>query len=335
MYIRIICFNTPTAVFVLTKLSFPVFEKFFTAQGNEWKIHLRAATNMQQRYFRDNLIEYGLSKGAGAILRGERNFSMDDGLPVLQEIMIYKFFTGVIIWLDIISSITAGSAPHLLSHHFRDIPASSPWIKLEEIMGCQNQVMLQIGRIAALYEHKTQILRKGHLVNTRIEETARDISREIESCLAQTALEGLSFSDGRNTPPVLNPMVSMNSPTLVTHMFALMAAIYLHLVIYGFQELELLESASHRAMKTLNTQVPAHLLPAMVCPLYVIGSVARQEEERVFFRKLFSSPPLLDPLFENRTKVLPALEEIWRQREIRNDLTWEDSLELVPDLLLL
>ncbi|OKL59609.1 hypothetical protein UA08_05212 [Talaromyces atroroseus] len=308
---------------------------FFTGQGSEWKIHLRAATNMQERYFRDNLVDYGLSKGAGAILRGNRNFSVDDGPTVMEEIVIYKFFTGVIIWLDIVSSITAGEAPHLLPYHFRDISSTSPWVRLEEIMGCQNQVMLQIGRIAALYEHKTQSLQKGYLVNTSIEETVRDISREIESCLTQTALRGLGFSIGTNTSPVPKSLITSNSTTLVTHMFALMACIYLHLVIYGFQNLELLEPTTYKAMETLRTRFPAHLLPAIVCPLYVIGSVATQEEDRLFFRQVFASPPLLDPLFEHRTKVLTALEEAWRKREARNDFTWGDSLEMVDDLLLL
>ncbi|THC89344.1 hypothetical protein EYZ11_011211 [Aspergillus tanneri] len=195
--------------------------------------------------------------------------------------------------------------------------------------------MLQIAHIAALHEHKTKVQQEGHLVNTGLEEAVSDIRREIQSAFTQAASEGFSFPDSSNTGMTSNSTLALDSCTLVTHMFSRMASIYLHLVAYGFQKLELLDTDICTAMGMLYTQVPSHLLRSMVCPLYVIGSVARQEEERVFFRNVFSSPPLQDPLFEHRAKILPALEEIWRRRQYTNGLTWGDSLELVPNLLLL
>jgi hypothetical protein len=43
---------------------------------------------------------------------------------------------GTIIWLDIVASITAGTAPVLLSYH-SGVIASSSQTKLEDIMGCR------------------------------------------------------------------------------------------------------------------------------------------------------------------------------------------------------
>lgn len=71
-----------------------------------------------------------------------------------------KLFAGVVIWLDIIASVTTGTAPRLLSlHPFALSPGSQ--IQLENIMGCQDWPMIQIARIAALHEYKYQALQDG------------------------------------------------------------------------------------------------------------------------------------------------------------------------------
>lgn len=123
-------------------------------------------------------------------------------------------------------------------------------------------------------------------------------------------------------------------PTLVIHIFAYMASLYLHLVTHGFQKLEALDATISGAKRMLQTQISIHLLPALVSPLYIIGSVARQGDEQ-FFRNIFSSPPLLDPLLKHRGRILPILEEIWSRRQTTPGFAWKDSLELTYDILLL
>lgn len=131
-----------------------------------------------------------------------------------------------------------------------------------------------------------------------------------------------------------NTISDSDPSTLVTQIFAYMASVYLHLVTYGFQKLELLDAAVSGARKILETQIPPHLLRAIVSPLYIIGSVAKKEDEE-FFRTLFSSPPLLDPLLEHRGRILPVLEEIWKRRQSTPSMAWKDALNLTQDLLLL
>jgi len=113
-----------------------------------------------------------------------------------------------------------------------------------------------------------------------------------------------------------------------------MASIYLHLVVYGFQDLGLLDTTVSAAMTILSTKTPVHLLSTLVSPLFVIGSVVGMEDEH-FFRTIFSSPPLWNPLLKYRQKILPALEEIWSRRRTSPSFTWENSLELTHDMLLL
>ena len=273
--------------------------------------------NMYKRSIEYDLAPVDLTSKSKAVL--------NDDLPLLEcealvsnETAQFRFISGTLIWLDIISCIIAATTPHLLVCH-STVMARDSQTRLEDVMGCKNWVMLQIGRIAALHANKLQALRQGHFNCEEFKRTIIDINIEIQN--------GLDAS-GSDSFALCNP------PTLITPVFASMASVYLHLITHGFQQLEMLDAVISRVMIMLQTEVPAHLLPALVAPLYVIGSVAREGDEQ-FFRDVFSSPPLLDTSLKQRTRVLPVLQEIWNKRRAEYGFLWEDSLELVHDILLI
>lgn len=273
--------------------------------------------NMYKRSIEYDLAPVDLTSKSRAVL--------NDNLPLLEcealvsnETAQFRFISGTLIWLDIISCITAATTPHLLVCH-STVMARDSQTRLEDVMGCKNWVMLQIGRIAALHANKLQALRQGHFNCEEFKRTIIDINIEIQN--------GLDAS-GSDSFALCNP------PTLITPVFASMASVYLHLITHGFQQLGMLDVVISRVMIMLQTEIPAHLLPALVAPLYVIGSVAREEDEQ-FFRDVFSSPPLLDTSLKQRTRVLPVLEEIWNKRRAEYGFLWEDSLELIHDILLI
>jgi C6 transcription factor Pro1 len=284
--------------------------------------------NMYQLGYKQNLVYFNLAEKSRTILCEDLPLSEDEP-TVTREVMSFRFLGSTMIWLDITSSITTGMTPYLLSRHSSALAPSSQ-IKLENIMGCKNWVMLQIGRISALHERKTQALRQGNLNCAELEPIVVDISKEIQYGLCQEAWEKFNISE-------LNPAKDFNTisdPTeLVTNVFTSMAFIYLQLVIQGFQNLEILDVTISAAIGILQTQIPTHLLPALVAPLYVIGCVAKQEDEQ-FFQKIFSSLPLLDPLLKHRGRILPILQEIWEKRRTTPGYSWEDSLELAHNILL-
>ena len=284
---------------------------------------------MYQNGHEKNLASFGLAENPRTILCEDRPLLEHEPMAV-EDVVSFRFLSGTIIWLDITSSITAGRAPHLLPYH-TSVIASYSQTKLEGIMGCRNWVMLQIGRIAALHEHKIQAMRQQHFDCTELKQTVADIGRQIQCGLAQLALEAFDISE-RESAAIFEPI--LDPPPLVTYIFAYMASLYLHLVIEGFQKLEILDATISEAMRMLRTQIPTQILPALVSPLYVIGSVARQEDEQ-FFRDIFSSPPLLDPSLKHRGRILPMLEKIWSKRQTAPLFAWEDSLELTHDILLL
>lgn len=286
---------------------------------------------MYHRGYEDKLVPFHLAEESTRILFQDLPL-LEYGATVTEEVTAFRFLSGTMIWLDIMSSITAGTAPQLLPYHNTIIPPSSQ-TKLEDIMGCRNWVMLQIGRISSLHEHKTQSLQQGDSALIPFEQTVGDISREIQSGLAAEPSEGFSFPSC-NSATITNAKSDSDPPTLVTRIFAYTASIYLHVVTHGFQKLEVLDAIISKARRILQTQDSTHLLPALVAPLYIIGSVARQGDEE-FFRHLFSSPPLLDPLLDHRGRILPILEEIWKRRQTTTSIGWGDTLDLTHDLLLL
>ena len=284
---------------------------------------------MYQKGREKKLFPFGLTDISRTISYEDRPL-LENENEVVEEVVSFRFLSGTIMWLDITSSITAGRAPHLLPF-CTPVIASDSQTKLEGIMGCENWVMLQIGRIATLHDSKIQAMRQQHFDCTEIKQNVADIRKQIHRGLAQQALEAFDFSE-RESAAVSEQI--LDPSTLITHIFTYMASIYLHLVTEGFQKLEVLDTTLSGAMRMLRARIPKHFLPALVSPLYIIGSVARQGDEQ-FFRDIFSSPPLLDVSFKHRKRILPVLEKIWSKRQTAPLFAWEDSLELIQDILLL
>ena len=283
-----VLFNLDNPMFYFTD----ILAKLFTGFDGTWQIHLRAAVDMYRNGHEKNLAPLGLAEKSRAILCEDLPLLESEQVAV-EEVVSFRFLSGTLIWLDIISSITAGRTPRLLPHH-ACVLASKSQTKLEGIMGCRNWVMLQVARIAALHEQKIQAMRQPHFDCTELKQSVVDIGRQIQCGLAQLALEAFNISD-RDSTVVFEPRI--DPPTLVTQIYAYMASLYLHLVIEGFENLEVVSTTIAEAMRMLRTQIPTKILPALVCPLYVIGCAAGQEDKQ-FFRDIFSSPPLLDPSLE-------------------------------------
>ena len=250
--------------------------------------------------------------------------------PKSEAVVIFRFLSAVLAWLDIISTITTGKLPRVIQNLPEEI-SSDFGIRLENVMGCKNWVMLQIGRISGLHEYKMDSLRQGHVCCDEFEHRADNIKRELQIGLASSSLSFLSVSD----PELASACNAFITPQMfTTQLFALSATIYLHLVVFGYQSESKapLNSMVCEAITLIRRHIPAGLTHALVCPLYIIGSAARGEDEALF-RHIFSSPPLLDPSLEHRAKFLPLMEEIWRMRE--TGWEWETMIQLSGSNLLL
>jgi hypothetical protein len=146
---------------------------------------------MYLRGYGEKLTPFNLSGESTRILRDDLPLP-ESRAKVTEEVTAFRFLSGTMVWLDIISSITAGKSPGLLSY-YPSIITSNSQTKLEEIMGCKNWVMLQIGHISALYEQQTQTGLSGDVTNMESEQAMDDIMRQIWYGLTIRVSEGLKL----------------------------------------------------------------------------------------------------------------------------------------------
>lgn len=260
------------------------------------------------------------------ILREDLHLS-ELGTPSAEEVLHFRFLRSSMFWVDIISSVTSGTAPRLLPQQFCAITPDGQ-TRLEYVMGCKNSIMLQIWRISALNARKIEAMQQRRFDCTDFVQDFHDITLEVQSWLATEGQEALAMGED---PPTI--IFDRNSSTLITYLFAQMALVYLHLVTIGFQELEALDSTRSKVMVMLQSDVVADLLTALVCPLFMFGVIAKPADE-AFFRDVLSSPSLLQPTLKHRERILPTLEESWKGRT-RPGFQWKDVLETTSDLLLI
>jgi hypothetical protein len=275
-------------------------------------------------------MELGLSDSPETLFDGKTTLVLHEGSRP-EEAGIFLFLAGVTVWLDVLSTITTGESPRLLSFHPHAISCASA-IKLENIMGCKNWTILQLGHISALHAYKIQMIQQRCFDHDDFEARADKIRQELQFGLAQFSISALELSAHFNpaTPGSSNPDVF-----IITRMFTLAASIYLYLVVRGYQlQTQEMRSLVAEAMMILQTKIPAHSLHVLICPLYIIGGVANGDD-RQFFRQAFLSPPILDPFWERRGRLLPNLEEIWRMRDCTNEWAWQDTVSLSGQGLLL
>jgi len=276
-------------------------------------------------------MELRLVDSPDLLFDGKTTLVMNEGTSPPEEVGIFLFLFGVAIWLDILSSFTKGKSPSLLLFHPHAISCTSA-IQLENIMGCKNWAILQLGRISALHENRTEALRQGCFNTAEFEFRADVIRQALRSGLAEDSLSALDIS---SSPHFATPNISNPDIYIITRLFTLAALILLHLVVHGYQlQAQEMRSLIVDAMAILRTRMPAYLMHAIICPLFIVGTVVNGDEKH-FFRHTFLSLPILDPSLEHRSKILPALEEIWQMRDTTPTWSWQDTTRSTGGNLLL
>lgn len=271
-----------------------------------------------------NFTKFDLSERSISVLHQDLPLTVYEPV-VAEEIENFRFLRSTLVWLDIVSSVTTGTAPQLPPLAFCPITTDSQ-TRLEQVMGCRNWVMLHLGRIAALHRHRCQARQAGTFDSEQFAQEVKDIDREMQHGLSTEALDSLRLAE-IPCHAVIDPI------SFVTYLFASAASIYLHLVQHGFDQLDLMSKRTCSTLDLIRSQTPSHLLPNLILPLFIIGSVAPQAD-RQFIRDLFSSPSVLDPVRQHRQTILPALEEIWTRRHSVPGFEWEHVVEVAHDILL-
>ncbi|KAL4884900.1 fungal-specific transcription factor domain-containing protein [Aspergillus karnatakaensis] len=295
-----------------------VFFELFAGESCAWKVHLDAAIDMYAKGRRDGLANYNLNQKSKKLLYEDSvlgDFTVeDDGPTIVHEVVTFRFVGATVIWLDLISSITAGTSPRLLQYHpgaFRE----ESQVKFEDVVGCPNAVALEMGRIAYMHDQITQEQEQGLLAgsNNKYRDEAARIYRSLETFM-QTI---------RTTSMI--PFTS--------RIFAYASLVYLHLVTDGFKETDRLGYVVCAAIQDIQKEGYGQAITAVICPLFIIGCIARQGEEQQLFRGLLSSRPITGHLPKHRDRILPILEEIWSRKGLPS-FVWNDVIRMTTGVLL-
>ncbi|KAG6001082.1 hypothetical protein E4U54_001185 [Claviceps lovelessii] len=308
----------------LTSVIQLVLSEAFTGEADVWRMHLRGATEMYRCAMTGGTRHAKQTEEALAIVRSSIPLE-GEAAGLCEDVSSMRFTGSAVLWLDIVGSVTEGAEPRLLSMHDVDLGIGSG-IRLEEVMGCQNIVMAQIARISALQAAMMVGTNNGSNNNNACGPQVADIQKSLQHAEQQILALMQEEQDERQR----NTAKTIAKATLV---FYHAARIYLHLTMNGFRDCDTLQYFTGVAVAYLRTEITTDLTTGLVCPLFIIGCAVARVDEQELFRTMFSSHQFLNPLFKQRTKLLPILEEIWNERW-RDEYSWSHVVRISHDILL-
>ena len=235
----------------------------------------------------------------------------------------FRFYSALLIVDDIIASTCADEPPRLLEYHARlltngGIPDERPPLNLEDFIGCENWVMLQIGEIAALDAWKKSTKKAGQL--DMMELVAR------ASAIKQALLGNLARLDAAANTPKTNwfgfftvyndqlPPTPGGCAAFVTRVWAHAALLYLSVMVSRWQPRSPGNRENVVRTLVLLEQMPApELLRTMVWPFCMVGCLAEPGEECRF--RAVADALVPHRLFGATRKALEIMENVWKCRD--------------------
>ena len=255
----------------------------------------------------------------------------DLSIPSAEQ-AAFRFSAGLLIFDDIIASTVRKQQPRLYRYHgglldrMNDI---TPPFDLEEIMGCQNWVVRQLGEIATLEAWKQERKEAGDLDVMEMVHRAQSIKELLVAQLMRLEIETqTSSNESSSLLKVLNPsyqylhdVTGRNS--LITRLWAHATLLYLAIVVSGWQPASANVRSHISSIITLLTQanVPSLWLRTVVWPFCVAGCLAEPEQECKFRALAAASQPVC--VFKTVHKALEIMETVWGLRGASDTASWD------------
>lgn len=181
---------------------------------DQWYTHLEAATNLI------------LHRASCSSL-----ITAEETEPDVKEANM--FLVGALIWSDVLACASTGRRPmlyHLLPSLIGMSKSQISPIQMENIMGCENQVMLLISEISALQEWKIDSLESRSCSMWSLTTRSRAILDDLEAAIMvlESRLQG-------SEPDSINEVTHCDNTIItdiITNIFASAAMVYLHVGMY-------------------------------------------------------------------------------------------------------
>ncbi|KAI1270801.1 fungal-specific transcription factor domain-containing protein [Xylaria sp. FL0933] len=245
-----------------------------------------------------------------------RSLALVEPFPSAEQ-AAFRFSSSLLIFDDIVASTVLQERPRLYEYYhglLEDAHGTRPVIDLEDVVGCQNWVLVQIAEIAVLDAWKQRCKSSGTLDMLELVRRATAIKDSLETHLAM--LEGYTASNYDEDNGVLDVLTAKsttaNQKPLVTLAWAHAALIYLSVVVSGWQPASV-EIRFHvrRLIEVPVREIsPPALLRTMVWPLCVAGCLAEPELATQFSGIIEALRPR--SVFGTLQKALEVMENVWR-----------------------
>ncbi|KAI9694871.1 MAG: hypothetical protein M1822_000487 [Bathelium mastoideum] len=232
----------------------------------------------------------------------------------------FRFHSALLMVDDIIASTCMGESPRLLEYHAQLLTNCGgsderPLLKLEDFIGCENWVILQIGEIAALDAWKKSMKEAGKLDMMELVARASVIKQALLARLDAPAntpktnwLSLLTFYNDQ-LPPIPGGCTAF-----VTRVWAYAALLYLSVVVSGWQPGSAgVRDNVGRTLELLEQMPAPELLRTMVWPFCIVGCLAEPGEECRF--RAMADAPVPHRLFGAARKALEIMENVWKCRD--------------------
>ncbi|KAK3658694.1 hypothetical protein LTR56_001565 [Elasticomyces elasticus] len=242
-------------------------------------------------------------------------------VPSAEE-AAFRFSSALLIFDDIIASTALQQPPQLYDLHQSLLTAETA-IDLKAAVGCENWVLLQIGKIAALDASKQQGKRAGNLDIVELVHSAMPIKASIEANLARLETNPTpslqdtgnlldALAAGHLCQPGIPSAHCQTSP--ITSVWAHAAILYLSVVVSGWQPASgEIRHHVQKAVDLLARVSPRALLRAVCWPLCVVGCLAEPGQETQLRGLVQALQPL--SLFGTLYKALEIMEAVWQNRD--------------------
>ncbi|CAH0045681.1 unnamed protein product [Clonostachys solani] len=268
-------------------------------------------------------------------------------IPPAEHILIpsaeqdaFYFSTALLLFDDIIASTTLQKRPRLYQYHHSLLESTEgrvPVINLDEVMGCQNTTILQIGEIAVLDEWKKERQNAGKLDMIELTSRATRIKNILEGQIVRLDGEPTEgCKPGGNLLDLLAPNYGASSSRrLVTLVWTHATLLYLLVVVSGWQPVS--DEVQHHVSQIMdllaNKQTPHTLLRPMVWPFCIAGCLA-QPAQRAEIRRIVGA---LQPsiVFSTVRKALEVMENVWHSKDEDVYLDFSACFKAQGDMVLL
>ncbi|CZR52537.1 uncharacterized protein PAC_02414 [Phialocephala subalpina] len=288
----------------------------FAGGTENWQVHMRGASTVVDR-FTDIICSSNSRSHLFETTRGGNVLSA-------EELITVKFLVSIYTWMDLANCVSSGSSPHLANIHDRLLGGEDPPIRLDKVMGCDNAVMILIGKIGTLDAWKRHSQAAGKLSLIELVTRATSLEKGLMLALNRIPKGRPPSADFRSLYGLSRATLSVYSD-YVTEAYTLSALTYLHVVVSGPQaELPEIRANVCKSVE-LFQQLPEPIIArALYWPILVTGSMALPAEEALFKQMLSDSG--VKPIFVGPGwNIIKVLEECWRRRRTKDPLPVEEG----------